>query len=148
MLPGRLVGALVGGLVVAVGVVAVVARGSHTEAAPAAAEEAGAVVSSPPAHPSGARIEVTDSLERSCRTICDRSRRLGCENVAACMPNCLAMGSVTPCTDAVTAFYKCLVAQPVRNWECAPDGVAAIKDGFCDDPQREVVACMDAKLHR
>ena len=145
MMPGRLVGALLGGLAIAVGVaMAVIANGCHPDAAPSAAE-AGAVASAPTAHPTGARIEVTDSLERSCRAICDRSRRLACENVAACMPNCLAMGSVTPCTDAVTSFYRCLVAQPVQNWECTPDGVAAIKDGFCDEAQRQVVACMDAR---
>jgi hypothetical protein len=146
MLPGRLAAALLGGLAVAVGVVALIGHRSDTDAAPVAAAEAGAPASSPRAPPSGARIEVTDSLERFCRAICDRSRRLACDNVAACMPNCLAMGSVTPCTDSVTAFYKCLVAQPVQNWECAPDGVAAVKDGFCDGEQREVVACMDSKM--
>jgi hypothetical protein len=94
-----------------------------------------------------ARVEVPVSLERSCREICDRSRRLNCENVNKCMPNCLAMGSLTPCTDKITGLYQCLVGQPVQNWKCAPDGVAAIQPGFCDKEQGETVACMEAKMH-
>jgi hypothetical protein len=101
----------------------------------------------PSTPPSGvARVEVSQSLERSCREICDRSRRLNCENVAKCMPNCLAMGSLTPCTAEVSSFYDCLVSQPPQNWSCAPDGVAAIRAGYCDKEQGETVACMEAKM--
>jgi hypothetical protein len=142
--------ALLGGLAVASGIViAFATRDSVATTAPAASassiDDAGRGASAPE-HPSSARIEVPLSLERSCRTICDRSRRLACENASQCMPNCLAMGSVTPCTDAITTLYQCLVGQPVQNWECAPDGVAAIKDGFCDDAQRQAVTCMAAKM--
>jgi hypothetical protein len=94
------------------------------------------------------RVEISPSLERSCRTICDHSRRLGCENTAKCLPNCRAMGSATPCTEPILAMYQCLVAQPVQNWECAPDGVAAIRVGFCDAEQGQAVACMKAKMAR
>jgi hypothetical protein len=91
-------------------------------------------------------VQIPASLERSCREICERSSRLNCENTPKCMPNCLAMGSVTPCTREMTAFYRCLVAEPLPHWQCAPNGVAAIQPGFCDDEQRRTVACMEAKM--
>jgi hypothetical protein len=62
------------------------------------------------------------------------------------MPNCLAVGTVTPCTSDVKAFYACLVKQPVKNWECDDDGVAAIREGFCEKEQEKTVTCMQAKL--
>jgi hypothetical protein len=116
----------------------------HDSSAESASASAAVETARPPA--SVARVEIPASLERSCREICDRSRRLNCLNVAKCMPNCLAMGSVTPCTEKITTLYQCLVGQPVQNWACAPDGVAAIQKGFCDKEQGETVACMEAKM--
>jgi hypothetical protein len=109
-----------------------------------AAVAAGSAVDSAPGN--AARVEVSPSLERSCREICDRSRRLKCENASECMPNCLAMGSITPCTEKMTAFFRCLVGQPVQNWECSPDGVAAIRPGFCESEQANAVACMETNM--
>jgi len=97
--------------------------------------------------PSAVRVEIAPSLERSCRQICDRTRQLKCANVDKCFPNCLAMGSATPCTDEVLGFYECLVGQPLQNWECAPDGVAAIRKGLCNAEQGRTIACMETKLH-
>ena len=95
---------------------------------------------------SNVRVEVSFDLERSCREICDRSRVLQCSNLAKCMPNCLAMGSLTPCSGPMQAFFQCLRKQPAANWQCAPDGVAAIRDGFCDTEQAETVRCMQDKM--
>jgi hypothetical protein len=117
----------------------------ESSAAGLAASGSGAAATAPPPA-SLARVEIPAILERSCREICDRSRRLNCENVAKCMPNCLAMGSLTPCTEKITTLYQCLVGQPVQNWACAPDGVAAIQKGFCDKEQGDTVACMEAKM--
>jgi hypothetical protein len=61
------------------------------------------------------------------------------------MPNCLAMAVGTPCTDEFSAFYRCLVAEPIEHWECAEDGVAAIREGFCEEEQERAVGCMEAK---
>jgi hypothetical protein len=94
------------------------------------------------------RVEVSFDLERSCREICDRSRVLQCSNLSKCMPNCLGMGSLTPCSEPMQAFFQCLRKQPVANWQCAPEGVAAIRDGFCDKEQAETVQCMQAKMRR
>ena len=117
---------------------------SSTEPRPARASPPGSAVAARAV--GAARIEITPSVERSCRQICDRSVLLRCASVDKCLPNCLAMGSATPCTDEILRFYDCLVAQPVQNWECAPDGVAAIKRGLCDAEQGRTVACMEAKL--
>ncbi|MGO9835077.1 MAG: hypothetical protein ACLP1X_12760 [Polyangiaceae bacterium] len=97
---------------------------------------------------SPARIEIPPDLERTCRSICDRSRKLACPKVAECMPNCTAMGSATPCTAEFLAMFGCLVKQPLNNWECAPDGVAAVKDGVCDAEQRAAIGCMELKMSR
>jgi hypothetical protein len=58
------------------------------------------------------------------------------------------MAALTPCQGEMVGFYQCLVTQPVDHWECAEDGVAAIRDGFCDDPQRTAIACMESKMQR
>lgn len=62
------------------------------------------------------------------------------------MGNCIAMASVTPCSEALQSLYRCLVDQPLTHWECAEDGVAAIRDGFCDAEQGQAAACMEAKM--
>jgi hypothetical protein len=100
-----------------------------------------------PANLAAQRIEIAPSLERSCRQICDRSLQLQCASADKCLPNCLAMGSATPCSDEMLGFYQCLIAQPVQNWECAPDGVAAIRRGLCGAEQERTVACMESKMH-
>jgi hypothetical protein len=56
--------------------------------------------------------------------------------------------SLTPCSEPMQAFFQCLRKQPVANWQCAPEGVAAIRDGFCDKEQAETVHCMQAKMRR
>jgi hypothetical protein len=56
------------------------------------------------------------------------------------------MASLTPCGDEFRAFYGCLVGQPPQNWECSEDGVAAIREGFCESQQSRVAACMNAKM--
>ncbi len=58
----------------------------------------------------------------------------------------MAMASVTPCSEAFLSFYGCLVTQPPKNWECGDDGVAAIRDGFCDPEQARAAKCMEAKM--
>jgi hypothetical protein len=124
------------------------AQKSHDETAnPEAASTAGTVASSWRTEESPQpNIEVPPSLERTCRQICTRSQQLSCQKSEQCLPNCLAMGSQTPCTDQMLAFFRCLVAQPLANWECAPDGVAAIRDGFCMEEQGKTVACVQAKM--
>ncbi len=95
---------------------------------------------------SGSLAPVSQNLQRACKDICDRSRRLKCTHVDECLPNCIAMASATPCSEEVAVFYECLNRQPLQNWECAEDGVAAIRDGFCNKEQGRAVGCMEAKM--
>jgi hypothetical protein len=64
------------------------------------------------------------------------------------MPNCLGMASLTPCSSEISRFYDCLVAQPIQHWECGSEGVAQIRDGYCDTEQQQAVGCMEAKMQR
>ena len=84
--------------------------------------------------------------QSACREICSRSDALHCVHADECSRNCLAMASLTPCTTEIVAMQRCLTKQPVKNWECAEDGVAAVREGFCDSEQQRAVACMDAKM--
>jgi hypothetical protein len=90
------------------------------------------------------RIDV-GAAKDACGSICERSQVLKCKNADECMVNCLAAASGTPCNAEFLAFYRCLVAQPLKNWECAEDGVAAIKPGICDGEQRRTIQCMQEK---
>jgi hypothetical protein len=61
------------------------------------------------------------------------------------MKNCIGMGVGTPCSDQFSALYACLVREPVAHWECGEDGVAAIREGYCDKEQERAISCMEAK---
>jgi hypothetical protein len=92
--------------------------------------------------------EAARAVERSCTSICDRSRALKCARANDCMPDCLAMAVGTPCADEFASLYRCLVKEPDAHWECADDGVAAIREGFCEKEQEKSVSCMEAKASR
>jgi hypothetical protein len=57
------------------------------------------------------------------------------------------MATLTPCSPSVSAFLACLVNEPLSHWECDEDGVAAIREGFCEHPQAAAFACMKSKMH-
>lgn len=92
--------------------------------------------------------EAARAVERSCTSICNRSRALGCARAGDCMSDCLAMAIGTPCVEEFASLYRCLMKEPVEHWECAEDGVAAIREGFCDDEQKKSVSCMEVKAAR
>lgn len=87
----------------------------------------------------------TAELEPTCAKICEHSSVLHCKNADQCALNCVAAATGTPCNDEFRAFYQCLVTQPAANWECSEDGVAAVREGFCDKPQERAITCMDQK---
>jgi hypothetical protein len=103
--------------------------------------DAGSSLSVASARPAAPAFDV----ESACSSICERSRVLRCQRADDCMPNCVGAASGTPCNPEFQAFYRCLVPQPIKNWECAEDGVAAIKPGFCEKEQENSVRCMEAK---
>lgn len=88
------------------------------------------------------------AIEATCRDICDHSQKLNCKNAAECTPNCIGMATTTPCSKEVGVLYACLVKQPAPNWECTADGVASIRDGFCDKEQMQTVRCMESRMAR
>jgi hypothetical protein len=98
-----------------------------------------------PATAAGEPAAAARAIEQSCNSICERSRKLNCARPQDCMPNCLAMAIGSPCADEFTAFYRCLVQEPVEHWECAEEGVAAIREGFCEKEQERAVGCVEAK---
>jgi hypothetical protein len=58
------------------------------------------------------------------------------------------MAAGTPCSESFAALYQCLVREPIEHWECAEDGIAAIRVGFCEKEQERAVGCMEAKAQR
>jgi hypothetical protein len=116
--------------------------GTSASAAPAPA----AAKPAPAPAPTDVRPHGDPEVERACADICEASAQLKCAHASDCMVNCLAMGTVTPCTSEMMAFYHCLLKQPIKNWECDDDGVAAIRQGFCDKEQEKAVLCMDKKV--
>lgn len=83
-------------------------------------------------------------LAQACRDICQHSRRLNCIHADECATNCFGMGSVPSCQTQFAAFYRCLVGQPNQNWRCDEDGMASIREGFCDREQQRAVECVEA----
>lgn len=120
-----------------------------TDSAPASTASAREATSQAPMRapePTGsARVAAAAEVEKTCTNICERSRTLKCANVAECQPNCVAMAVGTPCSDEFMRFYGCLVREPVEHWECSEDGIAAIKEGFCNKEQEAAIGCMEAK---
>ncbi len=120
------------------------------ESAPAASPASApihAAVAAPPAAPAPPAVspESARAIERSCAKICAHSTALRCAHPEDCTPNCLAMAIGTPCADEFAGLYRCLEGEPVGHWECAEDGVAAVREGYCEREQAAAVGCMEAK---
>jgi hypothetical protein len=73
---------------------------------------------------------------------------LKCKNTGECLVNCLGMASLTPCSSEISAMFACFLKEPNAHWECGEDGVATIRDGYCDKEQGKAVECMDQKMER
>jgi hypothetical protein len=58
------------------------------------------------------------------------------------------MGSAEVCKDELRAATACMLAHPASDWECSPQGLAAIKSGICDSEQQKVMNCMMAEVPR
>lgn len=123
---------------------AVASERPFTHAITAGASAASRSPAPPPPSPSSDDPPLNaTSLGLSCDKICSRSRALKCKNQDDCMRGCLGMGSLKPCALAFGSLYSCLEQQPLSHWECAPDGIAAIGDGFCDKEQSVATRCLE-----
>jgi hypothetical protein len=78
-----------------------------------------------------------------CGPVCGATRKLGCKRADECESTCREMASVPTCQPELAAFFRCLSAQPVQNWECLEDGTGAIREGFCDAEQGRFAACLE-----
>jgi len=95
--------------------------------------------------PPSTSVPVSASAQEACRVVCDRSARLKCKHTEECVPNCLGMATLTPCSPEFSALFRCWLHEPLEHWECGEDGVGAIRDGYCDKEQAAVVTCMEQK---
>ena len=96
--------------------------------------------------PPSTQVPVSAAIRDSCRDICDRSKQLKCTHADECLTNCAGMATLTPCSAEFSKLFPCWLKEPIAHWECGEDGVGAIRDGYCDKEQAEVVACMEKKM--
>ena len=88
------------------------------------------------------------SAVANCEKICSRSRELGCVRAADCMEGCLEMASIEPCIASFEKLYSCLAGEPVAHWECAEDGIGAIREGYCEREQAAAAGCVEAQTSK
>ena len=124
---------------------------------PSDSAKGGAATSSAPLLPSApaapqsnapSPLPAPDSATRkSCAVLCERSVALKCKNPEGCLPNCLAMGSATPCNEPMSALFSCLVKADISRFECDDEtGFAQIREGYCEQEQASATRCLEAKL--
>jgi len=58
------------------------------------------------------------------------------------------MAKIPGCTTQFERLYACLAAEPLAHWECAEDGVGAIRDGYCEKEQAAAVGCVERQSSR
>jgi hypothetical protein len=121
------------------------AQSSEARAAPSAAIPQTAPGASYGPAPAVIDRQTAVGIEQSCKGICEHSNTLKCARAADCMKNCLGMGIGTPCSESFAALYACLQREPPAHWECGEDGIAAIREGYCEKEQERTVICMEAK---
>jgi len=92
------------------------------------------------------RERAAAELKKTCAAICDHSFSLKCPQAKECAINCLGMATLTPCSAEFAELYSCLVKEPTAHWECGADGVAAIREGYCERQQAVTASCMEKKL--
>ena len=133
------------------------AASAHAEASPLARPSPSASVApaiptpaaSPPAASAASpKPVVAPGLEAACAKICSHTQALKCVHAEQCGQNCLAMASLTPCTQAFTGLFACFVKEPLAHWECGDDGIAAIREGYCDREQAITTKCLEEKLDK
>jgi hypothetical protein len=79
-----------------------------------------------------------------CTDICEHTVKLACGSRQACMDACAEANDGSICDHEMRAFVTCSLTHPVAHWECTENGVAAIKQGFCDGEQQDFVRCFEA----
>jgi|GEM_PF-6158216 len=114
---------------------------SASPAQPTFAEES---PSAPAEGPQGGPANAPD--EPQCEEICARSTELKCKEAAQCRRMCNESMSNGPCSTEMRGATSCMVRHPASDWECTPEGLAAIKDGICVSEQEAVATCLGKLL--
>jgi hypothetical protein len=76
-----------------------------------------------------------------CTQVCDRTEKLHCGPLEACMAACAAASDGSVCPAEMSKLMSCALKQPAEHWECSDEGVAAIRDGYCDKEQEAFMSC-------
>ena len=105
-----------------------------------------ASAAAPSSAPSG--LPVADTATRArCAVLCERTADLKCKHPEACLPNCLAMASATPCNEPISALFSCLTKAEIGHFQCDEQtGFAQIREGYCEQEQANAARCMEAKM--
>jgi hypothetical protein len=86
---------------------------------------------------------VADKETDSCSIICLRSKDLRCSiGPDDCLTACKEMQDVPVCKAEMQEVVGCMVTKPPKDWECSEEGIAALKDGVCDDEQGRFMTCI------
>lgn len=136
------------GRVVLVGFALLCACGGETEAKPVPSKvEPSAVEPAKVAKPKVIEPSApTDGVgvEAFCPEICRRSVVLGCRLADRCDVMCRNAFADLVCPRQLKRAMECALSLPVNEWFCSPDGIAAVKDGPCDDEQEAYDVCLRA----
>ncbi len=81
-----------------------------------------------------------------CQGICQRTKALGCGSVAECLSACAKVNDGSICAEEMSAFMDCALTHPAKHWECTDNGVAAIRNGYCDTQQLAFIRCAQATV--
>lgn len=78
-----------------------------------------------------------------CKNICRRSTELSCNSAETWVLDCEDMFDLPMCLSELRQFLECTSGERVTSSEYDEQGIAAVKDGHCADPQVGFIACME-----
>ena len=114
------------------------ATASQALNAPTGPQAAGSV------HPQPDKPEASNlSAADPCAAVCERSRELSCNKRESCPALCREMLEDAACRTELVNALRCFAEKPAANWECGEDGLASIREGFCDAEQGHFAACVE-----
>jgi hypothetical protein len=73
---------------------------------------------------------------------------LRCAQAAQCERLCNESMRGAPCAVEMEAATRCMLTHPASDWECTPEGLAAIKDGLCTSEQERFASCLEQLLQQ
>jgi hypothetical protein len=77
-----------------------------------------------------------------CTIMCRHSDRLACSGLAQCGESCRQLVALPDCAAEMAAALACFIKEPDDHWQCGDDGLAAIREGYCEREQAAYVNCL------